>query len=194
MHIQSFPPALGTTTGLASHHRWWTSHMKPASSSFLSSSRMKFCSSTDCLQGFCYTRLASGYIFKWCKITFQRISGICDDCQTNTSTLSWRKVMSTSSYLSPRFPTTRVVWVASAPIWMTFTGTSSPSEGCTQGAEDEMRWCKLNGAWSGAPWPTATSWVAASTWSFSSAKTLAERSPWILMMSLDDSIFRTRYL
>jgi hypothetical protein len=41
--------------------------------------------------------------------------------------------MSVSSYLSPRFPVMRVVWAASTPIWMTFTGTSSLYEGCTQG-------------------------------------------------------------
>jgi hypothetical protein len=46
--------------------------------------------------------------------------------------------MSTSSYLSRRFPTMRVVWVASAPIWMAFMETSSLSEGCTRGAEDKM--------------------------------------------------------
>jgi hypothetical protein len=64
-------------------------------------------------------------------ITSLGIPGICDDCQANTSTLSRRKVMSVSSYLSPRFPMMPVVWAASALIWMTFTGLSSPSEGCT---------------------------------------------------------------
>jgi hypothetical protein len=71
--------------------------------------------------------------------------------------------MSVSSYLSPRFPVMRVVWAASTPIWMTFTGASSPSEGYTQGAKDETHWRKLDGAWSSAPWPAATLWVAAST-------------------------------
>jgi hypothetical protein len=47
MHIRSFLPALGTTTGLASHRGWWTSCKKPALSSFLISSRMKFYRSTD---------------------------------------------------------------------------------------------------------------------------------------------------
>jgi hypothetical protein len=101
--------------------------------------------------------------------------------------------MSASSYLSPRFPVMRVVWVASAPIWMTFMGTSSLSEGCTRGAEDETHWHELNGAWSGAPWPAATSWVTASVWSFSSAKMWVVWSPRILMMLLGDGIFRTRY-
>jgi hypothetical protein len=45
--------------------------------------------------------------------------------------------MNTSSYLSPRFPAMRVVWVASVPIWTTFTGTSSLFEGCTWGADVE---------------------------------------------------------
>jgi hypothetical protein len=44
-----------------------------------------------------------------------------------------------SSYLSPRFPTMLVVWATSAPICMTFMRTSSPSKGCTRGAEDETR-------------------------------------------------------
>jgi hypothetical protein len=93
------------------------------------------------------------------------------------SALPWRKVTSASSYLSPRFPVMRVVWAASALICMTFMGTSSPSEGCTWGAEDGMCWRELVGAWSGTPWPAATSWVAASAWSFSSVKRLAVRSP-----------------
>jgi hypothetical protein len=59
--------------------------------------------------------------------------------------------MSMSSYLSPRFPVMRVVWVASTPIWMIFTWLSSLSEGCTRGVEDETRWRELDGAWSGSP-------------------------------------------
>jgi hypothetical protein len=58
-----------------------------------------------------------------------RDSGICDGCHANMSTLARTKVMSVSDYLSPRFPTIQVVWVTSTPIWMTFTGTSSLSEG-----------------------------------------------------------------
>jgi hypothetical protein len=86
MHIRSFPPALGTTTGLARHRGWWTFRMKPTSSSFLISSRMKFCRSMNCFQGFCYTGLASGQIFKWCLITSLGIPGICDDyCDRTTS-------------------------------------------------------------------------------------------------------------
>jgi hypothetical protein len=54
--------------------------------------------------------------------------------------------MSVSFYLSPRFPMMRVVWTTSAPIWMTFTGTSSLSEGYTRGAKDEMHWHELDGA------------------------------------------------
>jgi hypothetical protein len=59
--------------------------------------------------------------------------------------------MTVSSYLSPRFPMMWVVWAASAPIWMTFMGTSSLSEGYTRGAEDEMCWRELDGSWFGAP-------------------------------------------
>jgi hypothetical protein len=51
-----------------------------------------------------------------------------------------------SSYLSSRFPTMRVVWVASVSIWMTFTEMSSLSEGYTRGVDDEMHWRELNGA------------------------------------------------
>jgi hypothetical protein len=78
-------------------------------------------------------------------------------------------------------------------IWMTFTRTSSSSKGCMRGAEDETRKHKLDGARSDAPWPAATSWVAASAWSFSNVKTPAEQSPQILMMLLGDGIFRTKY-
>jgi hypothetical protein len=65
------------------------------------------------------------------QMVLNHLPGICDGCQANKSTLSQRKVMSVSSYLSPSFPVMRVVWAASAPIWMIFTGTSSLSEGCT---------------------------------------------------------------
>jgi hypothetical protein len=78
------------------------------------------------------------------------------------STISWRKVTSVSSYLSPKFPMMRMVWVASTQIWTIFTGMSSLSEGYTRGAEDETHWRELNGAWSGAPWPAAASWAATS--------------------------------
>jgi hypothetical protein len=67
------------------------------------------------------------------------ILGICDGCRANTTTFFWKKVMSASSYLLPRFLVMWVVWAASTPIWMTFTGTSSSSEGCMHGAEDETR-------------------------------------------------------
>jgi hypothetical protein len=56
----------------------------------------------------------------------------------------------------------RVIWAASVPIWMTFTGMSLLSEGCTWGVEDEMHWLELDGAWSGSPKPAATSWPTAS--------------------------------
>jgi hypothetical protein len=56
-------------------------------------------------------------------------------------------------------------------------GTLSLSEGCTWGAEGEMRWRELNGAWSGAPWPAAASWATASARSFSSVETPTEWSP-----------------
>ena len=36
--------------------------------------------------------------------------------------------MSSSSYFSSRFPAMRVVWEASIPIWMVFTGTSPESD------------------------------------------------------------------
>jgi hypothetical protein len=98
-----------------------------------------------------------------------------------------------SSYLSSRFPVIRVVWATSTLIWMILMGTSSSFEGCTRGVEDETHWRELHGAWSGAPWPATTSWATASTWSFSSVGTPAERSPRILMMQLGDGIFRTRY-
>jgi hypothetical protein len=101
--------------------------------------------------------------------------------------------MIVSSYLLPKFPTMWVVWAASALIWTIFTGTSSLSEGCTWGAKDETCWCELDGAWFGAPWPAAALWATASAWSFSSADTLAEQSPWIFMMPLGDGIFRTQY-
>jgi hypothetical protein len=48
--------------------------------------------------------------------------------------------MNTSSYLLFRSPKTRVVYPASAPTWMIFTGTSSLPEGCTRGAETKLRW------------------------------------------------------
>jgi hypothetical protein len=51
------------------------------------------------------------------------------------SMLAQRKMTSASSYLLSRPPTMRVVWVASAPIWMVFTGTPSLYEGYTRGAE-----------------------------------------------------------
>jgi hypothetical protein len=38
-----------------------------------------------------------------------------------------------------------VAWTASA-LRAVFTGTSSLSEGCTWGAEDETCWCELNNA------------------------------------------------
>jgi hypothetical protein len=47
--------------------------------------------------------------------------------------------MSMSSYLSPMSPAVRVVWAASAPIWMVFIGTPSLFEGCTHG--DEVKMC-----------------------------------------------------
>jgi hypothetical protein len=137
MHIQSFLPVLGMTIGLASHCRWWTSWMNPALSSFLISSWMKFCHSMDCFWGFCYTSLASGKIVRCCSINSLGIPGIYDGSQANTSTLARRKVMSVSSYLSPRFPMMRVVWVVSVLIWMTFTGMSSLSEVCTWGPDVE---------------------------------------------------------
>jgi hypothetical protein len=40
------------------------------------------------LQGFCWTGLASGWIFRWCSITSLGIPGICDGHQANTSTLA----------------------------------------------------------------------------------------------------------
>jgi hypothetical protein len=51
---------LGMKIGLASHQGWWTSRMKPASSSFFISSQMKFCRSMNCFQGFYWTGMASG--------------------------------------------------------------------------------------------------------------------------------------
>ena len=107
--------------------------MKPASRSLRTSYRMKSCRSTDCFRGFCRTGLASGWIFRWCSITFLGIPGICDGSQANTSTFARRKATSASSYFSPRFPATRVVWERSDPIWTVFTGTSSESDGRTLG-------------------------------------------------------------
>jgi hypothetical protein len=127
--------------------------MKPASSSFLISSQMKFCRSTNYFWGFYWTGLASGYIFRWCSITSLGISGICDDCQANTSTLARRKVMTVSSYLLSKSPETQVVCPASAPTWTIFTGTSSLTEGCTQGAETEPCWCELVARGSGPQAP-----------------------------------------
>jgi hypothetical protein len=49
--------------------------------------------------------------------------------------------MSVSSYLSPRFPTIRVILVASMPIWMTFTEMSLLLKGYMRDEEDETRWC-----------------------------------------------------
>jgi hypothetical protein len=68
-----------------------------------------------------------------------------------------------------RVPAMQVVWVASTPIWMTFMEMSSLSEGCKQGADDEPRWRELDGPLSHSPKLAATSWAAASVWSFSSA-------------------------
>jgi hypothetical protein len=84
---------------------------------------MKFCRSMDCLRGFYRTGLASAWIFRWCSITSLGIPGSCDGSQANTSTFAQRKAMSALSYFSPRFPPMRVVWEASAPTWMVFTGT-----------------------------------------------------------------------
>jgi hypothetical protein len=101
--------------------------------------------------------------------------------------------MSTSSYLSPRSLMMRVVWAASMLIGVVFMGTPSLSKGYTQGAEVEMRWRKFDGAGSWSPCLAVASRAAAKAWSFSSAETHDVRSPWILMISLDASIFRTRY-
>jgi hypothetical protein len=90
--------------------------MKPASSSFLISSRIKFYRSMDYFQGFCWTSLVPGLIFRWCSISSLGIPCICDGCLANTSTLARRKVMSVSSYFLPRSPVMRVVWAASASI------------------------------------------------------------------------------
>jgi hypothetical protein len=77
-----------------------------------------------------------------------------------------------------------VVWAASVPIWMTFTGMFSPSEGCTWGANDETRWREFDGALSYSLRPTAASWA--------SVKVPAVRSLRIVMMPLGNDIFRTR--
>jgi hypothetical protein len=131
--------------------------MKPASSSFLIFSRMKFCCSTDCFWGLYWTGLASGQIFRWCSITSLEIPDICDGCQANTSTLARRKVMSASFYLLSRSLEIRVVCPASVLTWMVFTGTSSLPEGCTRGAEAELRWRELGGAGSWPPGSSAAS-------------------------------------
>jgi hypothetical protein len=102
--------------GLASHYEWWASWIKPASNNFLISSRMEFCRSTNYFQGFCWTGLALGYIFRWCSITSLGIPDICDGYQANTSILAPRKVMSANSYLLSRSNVMWVVWVASTPI------------------------------------------------------------------------------
>jgi hypothetical protein len=85
------------------------------------------------------------------------IPDICDGCQANTSILAWRKVTRVSSYLLSRSPVMRVVWAASAPIWMAFMGTSSLPLGCTWGAGDEPHWRELEGSWRQPPGPAATS-------------------------------------
>jgi hypothetical protein len=90
--------------------------MKPASCSFLISSRIKLCRSMDCFRLFYWTGLALEMIFKWCFITSLGILGICDGCQANTFTLAQRKVMSVSSYLLSRLLVMRVVWTASTLI------------------------------------------------------------------------------
>jgi hypothetical protein len=107
--------------------------MKPASSSFRTSFRMKSCRSTDYLRGFWLTGLALGLIFRQCLITSLGISGICDGSHANTSAFAWRKVMSASSYFSSRSPAIRVVWVESAASRMALTGTPSAPDGCTFG-------------------------------------------------------------
>jgi hypothetical protein len=68
-------PPWGMTKGLASHHGWSTSRMKPTLSSFLISSQMNFCRSTDYFQGFCWNGLALGKIFRWCSINFSPEEG-----------------------------------------------------------------------------------------------------------------------
>jgi hypothetical protein len=165
--------------------------MKPAWSSLRISSRMKFCRSIDCLRGFCRTGLASGRIFRWCSITSLGIPGICDGSQANTSTFARRKAMSALSYFSPRFPPTRVVWEASAPTWMVFTGTLSVSDGQTLGALAMALARKDEGSDPSAM--AAGARLLASTWSFSSTTTAAARSPWMVRTPVGEGIFRTRY-
>jgi hypothetical protein len=108
--------------------------MKPASSSFWTSFRMKSYRSTYCLRGFWLTGLASGLIFRQCSITSLGIPGICDDSHANTLVFAWRKAMSASSYFLSRSPAMRVVWVESTASQMALMGTPSVPDGCTFGA------------------------------------------------------------
>jgi hypothetical protein len=108
--------------------------MKPASSSFRTSLRMKSYRSTDCLRGFWLTGLASGLIFRQCSITSLGILGICDGSHANTSAFAWRKATSASSYFSSKSPAMQVVCVESAASQMALTGTPSAPDGCTFGA------------------------------------------------------------
>jgi hypothetical protein len=72
--------------------------------------------------------------------------------------------MSALSYFSPRFPPMRVVWEASAPTWMVFTGTSSISDGWTLGALAGALAREDEGSDPSAP--AAGAIPAASVWSF----------------------------
>jgi hypothetical protein len=79
--------------------------------------------------------------------------------------------MSVLSYFSPRFPLMRVVWEASAPTWMVFTGTSSVSDGWTLGALAGT--LAREGEGSDPFAPAARTRPAASACSFSTAATAA---------------------
>jgi hypothetical protein len=99
--------------------------------------------------------------------------------------------MSALSYFSPRFPPMRVVWEASAPTWMVFTGTSSVSDGRTLGALARALAREDEG--SDLLAPAAEASPAASAWSFSTATTAAARSLWTVRTPAGDGILRTRY-
>jgi hypothetical protein len=83
--------------------------------------------------------------------------------------------------------------MTSVLIWMVFMGMPSLSKGCILGVEAEPRWRELEGVVSWASCPVVVLWANARAWSFSNAETLAELPPRIMMMTLSDDIFRTRY-
>jgi hypothetical protein len=109
------------------------------------------------------------------------------------STLTRRKVTSANSYLLFRSPEIRVVYPASVPTWMVIMGTSSLPEGCTRGAEAELRWRELGGAGPGPQAPQQLREPLLGPGVSPMHKPPCHDPPRILRTLLGDDIFRTKY-